>query len=210
MPERRNYRKETEYLVEGTTARLAYLENAGKRNSEGRYTYRNGRGQRVTVSRNYARNNTAAQRIQEDYYDYVPVKEPQVQEEENVRVKERRQPFKRVDFTTLLVLCLVLGAVGYACYSYLSVQSEITALKSEIAEVEQQIIILKNENAERLLEAETNVDLKKVYRIATKELGMVHPKKDQVITYQSKQSDAVKQYGNIPEKKKSILEKILE
>lgn len=210
MPERRNYRKETEYLVEGTTARLAYLENAGKRNSEGRYTYRNGRGQRVTVSRNYARNNTAAQRIQEDYYDYVPVKEPQVQEEENVRVKERRQPLKRVDFTTLLVLCLVLGAVGYACYSYLSVQSEITALKSEIAEVEQQIIILKNENAERLLEAETNVDLKKVYRIATKELGMVHPKKDQVITYQSKQSDAVKQYGNIPEKKKSILEKILE
>lgn len=210
MPERKNYRGKTEYLVEGTTARLAYLKDSEKRNSEDRYTYRNSRGQRVTVSRNYVRNNLAARREAEDYYDYVPEKEPQVRREEKVRVKERIQPLRRVDFTTLLVLCLVLGALGYACYSYLSVQSEIATLKSEIAKIEQQIVTLKNENAERLLEAETNVDLKKVYRIATKELGMVHPKKEQVITYQSKQSDTVKQYGNIPEKKKSVLEKILE
>lgn len=210
MPERGNYRRKTEYYVEGTTARLAYLKDSEERNGQGRYTYRNSRGQRVTVTRNYARNNLAPQRRTEDYYDYVPKEEPRVNEEEKVKVRERIQPLKRVDFTTLLVLCLVLGAVGYACYSYLSVQSEIATLKSEIARVEQQIITIKNENAERLLEAESNIDLKKVYKIATKELGMVHPKKDQVITYQSKQSDTVKQYGDIPEKKKSFLKKILE
>lgn len=207
-----SYREKTEYFVEGANARLTYRRENEEAYTEmeSRYTYRNSRGQRVTVPRSLSSSRYAERRVNEDYYDYVPVEEPRQYEEEKKKAKPEKQPVKRVDFPTLIVLCLVLGALCYMCFSYLSVQSEVSALKSEIADVEREISVLKNENADRLLQVETNVDLEKVYRIATKELGMVHPKKQQVIKYQSKKSDTVKQYQDIPEGRKTFVEKILE
>ena len=55
-----------------------------------------------------------------------------------------------------------------------------------------------------------SVDLAYVYRVATKELGMVHPKSNQVIEYQQVKSDYLKQYADIPEvKDESVLKKIV-
>ena len=44
-----------------------------------------------------------------------------------------------------------------------------------------------------------SVDLSEVYRKATEDLGMVHAKKKQIYTYEDKESDMVKQYGEIPD-----------
>ena len=44
----------------------------------------------------------------------------------------------------------------------------------------------------------TSLNLDEVYRIATEELGMVYPSKDQVILYNKTESEYVRQYEDIP------------
>ena len=45
----------------------------------------------------------------------------------------------------------------------------------------------------------TSIDLNEIYEIATKELGMVYAKKDQVLLYDKTESEYVRQYEDIPE-----------
>ena len=44
----------------------------------------------------------------------------------------------------------------------------------------------------------TSLDLDYVYRVATEELGMVYPNKNQVILYNKTESEYVRQYEDIP------------
>ena len=51
------------------------------------------------------------------------------------------------------------------------------------------------------LESDINasIDYNALYDTAVNELGMVYPGKDQVITYNSKESEYVKQYKDVPD-----------
>ena len=62
------------------------------------------------------------------------------------------------------------------------------------------ILDLKIQNDEAYNKIDTLVDLSHIYEIAVNELGMVHPKNNQVIPYISKKSTSVRQYSEIPEK----------
>lgn len=44
-----------------------------------------------------------------------------------------------------------------------------------------------------------DVDLEEIRRIATEELGMTYAAKDQVVLYESEESDYVRQYEEIPD-----------
>ena len=60
-------------------------------------------------------------------------------------------------------------------------------------------ITLKENND--VLESDINasIDYDAIYDTAVNELGMVYPEKKQVITYDSKESEYVKQYKDVPE-----------
>ena len=45
----------------------------------------------------------------------------------------------------------------------------------------------------------SSIDLNKIYEIATKELGMVYARRDQVLLYDKTESEYVRQYEDIPE-----------
>ena len=68
-----------------------------------------------------------------------------------------------------------------------------------IAELKSELSTLKENND--VLESDINasIDYDAIYDTAVNELGMVYPEKKQVITYDSKESEYVKQYKDVPE-----------
>ena len=76
-------------------------------------------------------------------------------------------------------------------------QKEIN--RDVIAELKSELSTLKENND--VLESDINasIDYDAIYDTAVNELGMVYPEKKQVITYDSKESEYVKQYKDVPE-----------
>lgn len=98
-------------------------------------------------------------------------------------------------------LLFVAGAAAIAffmCISYLQAKESITAMSKQVANLESEILTLKNENDAAYNRIDSLVDLQHVYDVAVNELGMVHANDNQVISYNSKKSNSVRQYGEIP------------
>ncbi|MFV0342234.1 MAG: FtsB family cell division protein [Anaerocolumna sp.] len=138
-----------------------------------------------------------------------------IEEEDILRVPVRKQKKQKavkpaMSFFTLFLLCVAIGGTLYTCVDYLNVQSTILSNKHEITKLEKQLLKLQNENTAAKTELNASLDLKSIYEVATKELGMVYPNEEQVISYKSTKSDYVKQYKDIPEDNtSSILDKLL-
>lgn len=223
--------RKTEYVVEGSTVRLSYLEEkeavmAKERSqvpvrdqrSRDYYSYRDNRGRRVQVKAAAAPARKSrpgfygqAQRVERDeYFEQLTEEEFERREEEERKLeKSRLHRSISINFPTLIVLTMVLVVAGYVCMSYLSTQSQIVTLKEQIAQMDAKIEELKDENQIQRAAIEDNIDMKKVYRVATKELGMVHPQEEQIVRYNSRKNDTVRQYGDIPGTEKSTFDKLL-
>lgn len=223
--------RKTEYVIEGSTVRLSYLdekeriledgaENVRNRNQRSRdyYSYRDNRGRRVhvkPVSENSRRSRMSfhdnAERVErDDYFEHISEEEFAKREEEERKIeKSRLRRSISINFPTLIVLTLVLVVAGYVSMSYLSTKAEIISLKDEIAAMDSKIENLRDENNVQRAQIEDNIDMQKVYRVATKELGMVHPQKQQVLKYDSRKNDTVRQYGDIPGTEQSTFDKLL-
>ena len=121
----------------------------------------------------------------------------------------RREKVQNMDLFSLITLTIAIVVTATVLVRYLKVQSQVTAITKEIANLESQIITLKEENRIATESITSNIDLDYIYNKATKKLGMVHPDKEQVITYESTKGDSVKQYGDIPDgTDQSIIDKI--
>ncbi len=126
--------------------------------------------------------------------------------------RNRRKPRANsgIDLISVFFLTIAVAVTLYTCIEYLHVQSKVTQQNDEIAGLEHTLVKLQNQNQDALSKINTSVDLNYIYEVATKELGMVYPDKNQVITYKSNLSDYVRQYGDIPEEDDStLLDKIL-
>ena len=126
--------------------------------------------------------------------------------------KKRRKPKTDIgiDLFSVFFLTIAIVVTLYTCIEYLQVQSGLTEQSKEIAELEHNLVKLQNQNKDALSKLNTSLDLNYIYEVATKELGMVYPKDNQVITYESNLSDYVRQYEEIPEENStSVLDKIL-
>ncbi|QHQ62049.1 cell division protein FtsL [Anaerocolumna sedimenticola] len=126
--------------------------------------------------------------------------------------EKRRKPKADIgiDLFSVLFLTIAIAVTLYTCINYLQVQSDLTEQNKEIAQLEHNLVKLQNQNKDALSQLNTSLDLNYIYKIATKELGMVYPKDNQIITYKSNLSDYVRQYEDIPEENGSdLLDKIL-
>ena len=77
--------------------------------------------------------------------------------------------------------------------------NDIEAAKGEMEQAKAELEQLRAENDALETSINTSIDLNKIYEIATKELGMVYAKKDQVLLYDKTESEYVRQYEDIPE-----------
>lgn len=141
---------------------------------------------------------------------YQEVERPDQRQQTRREIQKRRKINSSMDIVSMLILTFAIAVTVYVCLEYLSVQSHISQMDKEIVQLESELIKIRNENTSALSEIKTSLDLDYIYDVATKELGMVYPNKNQVIAYESTLSDYVRQYKDIPEvESSSIIDKII-
>ena len=126
-------------------------------------------------------------------------------EEEQYRVPPKRRQaasspkaFSGINFASLVVLTFAIIATVYVCVDYLKLQTQVSQMKKSIVKTEQELTALINENDAAYEAIETAVDLDYIYQVAVKELGMVYPNNNEIITYKSSSTNYVRQYEDIP------------
>ena len=98
------------------------------------------------------------------------------------------------------VLFLTVAAVVsvMVCINYLKLQSQNTTYQKSATALETKLSELKLENDSAYNRIVSSVDLEWVKDVAMNEMGMVYASDRQIRTYDSAQSDYVKQYQEIP------------
>lgn len=126
------------------------------------------------------------------------------QEKEEQRKQEelRQKHIGRANRINFLYTFAVIGVavVLYAvCWQYLQLQTSVKTNAAEISDLQSQLTELTAENDEMELKINANIDYEQIYNTAVNELGMVHPDKRQVVTYDAGISEYVKQYQDVPD-----------
>lgn len=117
----------------------------------------------------------------------------------NHRIRRNQERAMYMDLPYVIMLTIASAFTLCLCINYLHIQSSITARMHNIEAMEARLENLKAENDALETSINTSIDLNKIYEIATKELGMVYAKKDQVLLYDKTESEYVRQYEDIPE-----------
>ena len=117
----------------------------------------------------------------------------------NHRIRRNQERALYMDLPYVIMLTIASVFTLYLCINYLHLQSSITARMHHIETMEAHLEKLKAENDALETSINTSIDLNEIYEIATKELGMVYAKKDQVLLYDKTESEYVRQYEDIPE-----------
>ncbi len=168
---------QTEYYVDGNTIR---------------------KRQKAVTSHNYAQLNTAYQPVRKERLESVPDRRREADRRRQEQAAPKALPVQNWDFKSLLVIVAAIAVTFFMCISYLEAQETITAMSKKAASLESEIMTLKNENDAAYNRIDSSVDLQYVYDVAVNELGMVHAKDNQVVAYNSRKSNSVRQYGEIP------------
>ena len=115
------------------------------------------------------------------------------------RIRKNQERAMYMDLPYVIILTLASICTLYLCVNYLHIQSAITARMHNIEAMEEKLEKMRTENDALETSINTSIDLNEIYEIATKELGMVYAKKDQVLLYDKTESEYVRQYEDIPE-----------
>ena len=155
----------------------------------------------------YRRNSRNVSKVPYEYGSAVrqlniaePLKTPdesqQTQKEINREIRRQRQKQIRrnnkINLMYTVAVASVAAVVFFICYQYLNVQATAKTNSDVIAELKENNDVLESD-------INASIDYDAIYDTAVNELGMVYPEKKQVITYDSKESEYVKQYKDVPE-----------
>lgn len=140
-----------------------------------------------------------------------PVERPAIERRQPRKV-QRHQEKNSVQYVNVLYTVFLAAAacmVLWSCVQYLQLQAETTSRVKNIAALETQLEELRKENDDNYTRIMTSVDLDYIKDVAINELGMVYAQQDQVILYDGRTRDYVRQNGEIPQKDPTLLEQIL-
>lgn len=128
------------------------------------------------------------------------------QEQQQLRRLERR---RGIDLVALVFFALALGATIYMALGYLKAQSTVKIMEKELTSLKKEVMSIQDENI-AIADNVPTLTIPEIYKIATEKLGMVLAKNNQIITYDSKKPDYVKQYTEVPDGESSdILDELL-
>ena len=118
-------------------------------------------------------------------------------------VKAEIRHEKRESAYDLMYTVFLMASVGITllvCIVYMYANTRLTKAEQSVAVLQSQLQEIQEQNTSLQESLSTTIDLNEVYRIATKRMGMVYPDEDQIIYYDSSNSDYVRQYESIPGK----------
>lgn len=117
--------------------------------------------------------------------------------EKRVRTNERALTMNApyVAFLAVVsVVCLLM------CVMYLNIQSDISAKRTSISGLKNQISTVQSQNDALHYSINSYVDVDRIYKVATSKLGMSQAMDDQISKYKTSDSGYTVQYGDIPKK----------
>ena len=182
------------------------VQNSGRTQS-GRYVQESGRTQSTRNVRNAGRTQSGGGRAQ--YNNYVQgntVRKPDVTREIEREPRKKlsntarknREKARYMDAGYVFFLSLALVATAWILVSYITLQSDITNRIQRISSLERELNDLRLANDEEYNRITSSIDLEEVRRIAIQELGMKYAEEGQIVTFESENSDYVKQMSSIP------------
>ena len=123
---------------------------------------------------------------------------PQPQKKEIVVGYEKREAVLGLRYTLFLIVSLAL-ILGF-CVIYMNANIQLSRVKRDVMREQTRLSEIQEENAALSAEAaDFSINLEEIYEIATGELGMVYAGEDQIIYYDSSNSDYIRQFGEIPD-----------
>jgi len=112
--------------------------------------------------------------------------------------RKNRERASQMNFGYVLFLAVAMVITGYFCIQYLQLQADITNRVKNIAVLESRYNELKIENDETESRIKDAVGIEEIKKKAMDDLGMQYAREDQIIEYNSEESDYVRQYKDIP------------
>ncbi len=135
--------------------------------------------------------------------EYDIRRQQQREEYERTQRRERLEQSRRlerargIDLLTLLFFVCALSFTVYMTIGYLNAQSTVRSLENGLTSIKKEVMTLQDENA-AIADNVPTMSITEIYKIASEKLGMVLAKDNQIITYESKKPDYVKQYADVP------------
>lgn len=123
---------------------------------------------------------------------------PQAKPKEVVIGYEKREAVLGMRYTLFLVFSLAV--IFAACVIYMNANIQLSRVKRSVLQEQERLSEIQEENAALAAEvADFQINLEEIYETATGELGMVYAGEDQIIYYDSSNSDYIRQFGEIPD-----------
>ena len=101
----------------------------------------------------------------------------------------------------VVFLAVVCTAILFCSVNYLRYKSEITAKMRSVANLEEELAQLKEDNDAYYSQVTSNVDLNQIKKTAIGRLGMRYPSDDQTVSYSTSGNSYVRQYQDVPDSK---------
>lgn len=110
---------------------------------------------------------------------------------------ERPARKQKIDLFSIGLIVLTFVAVMVVGIIYLNLNFQSTYLSKNVVKLQSEVVELEKSNSALSEQLEDGINLKKIYKKATK-LGMKPMKKSQIVEYARKNSTEIRQYGEIP------------
>lgn len=120
-----------------------------------------------------------------------------LESEKELRAREYE---KTMNAPYVAFLAIVSAVCLIMCVCYLSVQSDITKTRKNIALLKSQISTVQSQNDALSYSINNYIDTDNIYKMASTKLGMKQATDDQISKYKLSDGGYTVQYGNIPSK----------
>jgi hypothetical protein len=125
------------------------------------------------------------------------------------RTQENRRRLEKMNIRYVAFLAAATLATLAICVGYLKISAEVDGREERISRMETELKDAKADNDAAYNRVMKSVNLEEIRRIATEELHMVYASEDQVVFFDTEESDYVRQYEAIPDEEESGIETYL-
>lgn len=125
-----------------------------------------------------------------EQWEKAPAKKPQPE------VRKNRDRAHHMNAPYVLFLAAALCAAAFVLVHYIQIQADLTIMNKTIASRQSELNNLKMSNDEEYNRIVNSIDLEEVKRVAMGELGMIYAQDEQIIIYEDKSSDYMRQVTN--------------
>ena len=131
----------------------------------------------------------------------APVAVPKQKRQLSEAAQKNRQKATAMNWGFVVFLAVVCTAILFCSVNYLRYKSEITARMRSVANLEEELAQLKEDNDAYYSQVTSNVDLNQIKKTAIGRLGMRYPSDDQTVSYSTSGNSYVRQYQDVPDSK---------